>query len=378
MLAVRLKYIRSAVAAAAVAVIAACGGGGGGGDGGVSSVDSSAGTGMSFVATALISDVNDSSSNPYSVPNVDAHLVNAWGVAFNPQGFVWVADNGTSTSTLYDGNGMAQSLVVAIPGGTAGAGNPTGLVFNGGTNFVMSANGLSGASPFIFAGESGTIAAWAPNVDMTHAHTVVDNGASGAIYKGLAIASTTSGDRLFATDFHNAKVDMFDGTFKPLAQAFVDPSLPAGYAPFGIQAIGSNVYVTYAKEDAQSKFQVAGAGLGLVDVFDTTGAFVKRLIDVGGVLNAPWGIAMAPANFGPFSNALLVANFGDGRIDAFDATTGAAMGALAAPDGTPISIAGLWGIAFGNGINSQPANTLFYAAGPANQTHGVYGRIDNR
>ena len=213
---------------------------------------------------------------------------------------------------------------------------------------------------------------------MNNAHTVIDSSASGAIYKGLAIARSAGSDRLFATDFHNAKVDMFDGRFAPLAQAFVDPALPGGYAPFGIQTIGSNVYVTYARQDALSKNQVNDAGLGLVDVFDTSGAFVKRLIDVGGALNAPWGIAMAPANFGPVSNALLVANFGDGRINVFDATTGASMGALTAPDGSPILISGLWGIAFGNGIDSQPTNTLFYAAGPANQTHGVYGRIDNR
>ena len=366
----RLHRFRPALAALFLGLLGACGGGGGGGDMGGRS---------GYVATALITDVNNA-GNPYSVSNTDAHLVNAWGVAFNPQGFVWVADNGTSTWTLYDGNGVAQSLVVAIPAGTAGAGKPTGLVFNGGTNFVLNANNTSGPSPFIFAGESGTIAAWSPGVDLNNAHTVHDGAAQGAIYKGLAIASGAAGDRLYAADFHNARVDIFDGSFAPVAAAgaFVDPTLPAGYAPFGIQTIGANVYVAYAKQDAQAEDETAGAGLGIVSVFDTAGVFVKRLVDAGGALNAPWGMAMAPADFGPLSGALLVANFGDGHINAYNATTGAAMGALTKSDGTPLAIDGLWGIAFGNGLNSQPTNTLFYAAGPADETHGVYGRIDHR
>lgn len=152
----------------------------------------------------------------------------------------------------------------------------------------------------------------------------------------------------------------------------------SSYAPFGIQAIGNQIYIGFAKQDAQAHDDVGGAGLGAVDVFDTSGNLVKRLIPVGGKLNAPWGMVLAPANFGPFSNALLAGNFGDGTINAFNPATGTFLGTLSEPDGSPIAIDGLWGIAFGNGINAQPTNALFYAAGPAGESHGVYGRIDNK
>ena len=358
------KALRRSVCASLI-MLGACGGGDDSGSG--------SGMGMGYVATNLVSDVS-TSSNPYSSPNVDAHLVNAWGVAFNPQGFVWVANNATSTSTLYDGNGVPQSLVVAIPA------KPTGIVYSGTQSFQVSQGGVAGPSRFVFAGEAGTIVGWAPNVNLTNAITVFDGAAAGKIYKGLAIGSTAGADRLYAADFHNGTVDVFDSNFAPIAVAggFVDANLPAGYAPFGIQVIGSLVYVAYAKQDAAQEDDVTGAGLGIVNTFDLSGNLVKRLIPAGGKLNAPWGIAMAPANFGPFSNALLVGNFGDGRINAYDPTTGASLGTLSTPSGAPIAIDGLWGIAFGNGINSQPVNTLFYAAGPADETHGVYGRIDNQ
>lgn len=355
---------------AAAMAMTSCGGGGD---------DNGSANGMSYVATNLVSDVN-TSSNPYSTSNVDAHLVNPWGIAFNPAGFVWVANNGTSTSTLYDGNGMAQTLIVTIPAGSAGEAAPTGIVFNGSSGFQITQGGVSGTSAFIFVGEAGTLAAWSPSVNLNNAVTVFDGASESKIYKGLAIASQGGASFLYAADFHNGVVDMFDSTFARVgaATAFTDATLPAGYAPFGIQAIGDRVYVAYAKQDAQAEDEVAGAGLGAVNVFDTAGALVKRLIPVGGKLDAPWGMALAPANFGPFSNALLVGNFGDGKINAFDPSTGAFLGTLSKPNGTPIVIDGLWGIAFGNGINNQPTNTLFFAAGPADETHGVYGRIDNR
>jgi uncharacterized protein (TIGR03118 family) len=362
------------------ALLTACGGGGGSdaGFGMSTGTGTSTGTGMSFVASNLVSDINVS-TNPYSSSNVDSNLTNGFGIAFNPQGFVWVADEGSSLSTLYDGNGSAQSLVVAIPPGTTGAARPTGIVFNGSQDFQVTQGGLTGASAFIFDGQAGTLAGWSPSVNMTNAVTVVDDGAQGAVFKGLAIASNGTASFLYATDFHHGVVDVFDGAFKPVvvAGAFTDANLPAGFAPFGIQAIGNLVYVTFAKQDAAAHDQVTGAGLGAVDVFDTAGTLVKRLVLPGGALNAPWGMAMAPANFGPFSNDVLVANFGDGKINAFDPNTGALVGTLTTPGGTPISIDGLWGIAFGNGINAQPTNTLFYAAGPSAQTLGVYGRIDN-
>jgi len=337
---------------------------------------------MGYAATILVSDTA-AAANPYgsSSAHVDANLVNAWGIAFNPQGFVWVANAGTSTSTLYDGHGVPQSLVVSIPDGQGGEAEPTGIVFNSTGSFLVSQGGVTASSIFIFAGEGGTIAGWSPAVDMTHAVTAVDRSAAGAIYKGLARATQGGADFLYATDFHNGAVDVFDAGFNKVtlaAGAFTDPNLPAGYAPFGIQAIGNQLYVSFAKQDADAEDDVAGAGFGAIDVFDTAGTLVKRLVAVGGSLNAPWGMAVAPADFGTFSNALLVGNFGDGTIRAFDPQTGNLLGTLAKPNGTPISIEGLWGIAFGNGLNSQPTNTLFFSAGPGDEAHGVYGRIDVR
>jgi uncharacterized protein (TIGR03118 family) len=352
--------------------IASCGGGGGGGG-----TMSSAPMGSGFVATNLVSNVN-TATNRYNGSNVDPHLVNAWGIAFNPTGVVWVANNGTSTATLYDGQGVPQSLVVTIPPGAAGPAKPTGIVFNGSSSFQVTQGGVSGASRFIFASEAGTLSGWAPNVNMTNAVLVVDGSAQGKIYKGLAISSVGGAPRLYAADFHNGVVDVFDGNFAPVvvSGAFVDPTLPAGYAPFGIQAIGSQIFVSYAQQDAQAQDNVRGSGLGALDVFDTAGNLLRRLIAVGGKLNAPWGMVMAPANFGPFSNDLLVGNFGDGTINVFDPTSGAFVGTLSDGNGTQLVIDGLWGLAFGNGINSQPTNTLFFAGGPADEANGVYGRID--
>jgi len=330
-----------------------------------------------YVSTHLVSDTNVA-SNPYSTSNVDPRLVNPWGIAFNPQGFVWVANNGTSTATLYDGDGVRQSLVVAIAPGAAGSAEPTGIVFNGTPAFAVTRGGVTAPAVFIFVGEGGTVSAWSPTVDATNAVVVVDRAAEGKSYTGLAIASAGGTPRLYAADFHNGVVDVYDGNFAPVvvAGAFIDAQLPAGYAPFGIQAIGNQIVVAYAKQDAQAADEVAGPGLGAVDVFDAAGTLTARLIAPGGMLNAPWGIALAPADFGTFSNDLLVGNLGDGRINAFDPATGAWLGALANGNGTPIAVDGLWGIAFGNGINGQPANTLFYAAGPNDEKDGVYGRID--
>ncbi len=309
--------------------------------------------------------------------HTDANLVNGWGVAFNPQGFVWVADNGTNKSTLYDGNGVPQSLVVTIPSGAGGSANPTGTVFNDSTtNFQLTSGGVTGTSPFLFAGEGGAISAWSPTVNATQAVIVFDGASAGAEYKGLAIL-TGSVNRLYAADFHNKRVDVFDGNFNKITVSggFTDSAIPANYAPFNIQAIAGQLYVAYAETSTGSGDEVDGAGLGYIDVFDSNGTLVKHLVS-NGALNAPWGMAMAPANFGAFSNDLLVGNFGDGKINVYDPSTGTKVGTLSKADGSAIVIDGLWGIAFGNGLNSQPANTLFYAAGPSSEAHGVYGRID--
>ncbi|HEY2558826.1 MAG TPA: TIGR03118 family protein [Caldimonas sp.] len=363
------QVLNAVMACVVSASVISCGGGG-------SSSMVSGTSASGYVATSLVSNTN-ASTNPYASANVDPNLVNAWGIAFNPQGFAWVADNGTSMSTLYDGNGVPQSLVVAIPPGSAGSAAPTGIVFNGAAAFNVTQGGVSGPSAFIFVGEAGTVSGWSPNVNLNSAILVVDGATQGKVYKGLAIASVAGAPRLYAADFHNGVVDVFDAAFAPVvvAGAFTDANLPAGYAPFGIQAIGNQIFVAFAMRDPNSDDELDGAGLGAIDVFDPSGNLVTRLVAPGGKLNAPWGLALAPADFGPFSNALLVGNFGDGTINAFDATTGASLGPLTQA-GMPIFIDGLWGLAFGNGLNAQPANTLFFTAGPAQERNGVFGRID--
>lgn len=313
--------------------------------------------------------------------NPDPNLINGWGIAFNPTGPVWVAANGSGTSTLYDGAGKPQSLVVQIPAATGSGdkGSPTGIVFNGSTGFVVSQGGVSGPSRFLFATEDGVIAGWSPTVDMTHAIRVIDNSASsGAVYKGLALSAGGSGSMLYAADFHNNKIDVFDNTFKPVTLptgAFTDPRLPPGFAPFGLQAINGNIYVAYAKQDADKLDEVAGPGLGYINVFDPNGQLLHRVASRG-ALNAPWGLTLAPAGFGKFGNRLLVGNFGDGTINAYDLASGRFVGKLIGPDHKPIQIDGLWGLAFGNGFVNQQVNTLFFAAGPGDEKHGLYGRID--
>jgi uncharacterized protein (TIGR03118 family) len=313
--------------------------------------------------------------------NTDTDLVNPWGIAFNPNGFVWIANNHSGVSTLYDGNGVKQSLVVTVPpasnGPLAAPGAPTGIVFSSGSDFVVTNGTVSGPSRFIFATEDGTLSGWAPNVDATHAIRMVDNSRTGAIYKGLTLAANGKGHYLYATDFHNGKVDVFDASFKPATPsgAFNDPKLPNGYAPFGIQNLNGNLYVTYAKQGPGAVDDVAGPGFGFVNVFNADGQLIHRVASRGN-LNAPWGLALAPADFGRFSNTLLVGNFGDGRINAYDLATGELRGQLRTPDGHLLTIEGLWGIAFGNGLLSQPINTLFFTAGPGDEEHGVYGRID--
>ncbi|MBQ5950458.1 TIGR03118 family protein [Massilia sp. ST3] len=310
--------------------------------------------------------------------NTDPRLLNAWGIAFNPTGFVWVSNEGSSTSTLYDGNGVPQTLVVAIPAGAGGPARPTGIVFNGSQDFKVTQNGVTGASPFVFAGLGGTISGWSPAVNRTNAVTAVDTGANGAFYTGLAIGSSAGANFLYAADFRRGGIDVYDAAFQKVTLpggGFVDPGLPANYAPFGVQAVGDRVYVSYAQRAANGTDRVPGAGLGLVNVFSTGGGFVGRLVNTGGALNAPWGMAIAPADFGEASNMLLVANRGDGRINVFSPHDGRMIGTLARADRTPIVIDGLYGIAFGNGVQAQSRNALFFTAGPGNGARGLYGRI---
>lgn len=355
------KFAAGIAAMVAGAMLAACGGSD------MPSIPPAVNTMLAgFKSTSLVAD-----SATAGAAHTDAKLVNAWGVAFNPAGFVWVANNGSATSTLYDGNGTPQSLVVTTQD------SPTGIIFNGTQDFKITQGGVTAASPFVFASEGGVIAAWSPSVNRTATVTVFDGGPAHKVYKGLAMAGYQGANYLYAADFHNNAVDVFDNNFAPavLPGQFRTPGLPAGYAPFNVQALGGRIYVAYAKRQASGDDEMAGTGLGIISVFDSGGNFISQLAS-GGMLNAPWGMAMAPANFGVASKMLLVGNFGDGKINAYDPTTGAFAGTLAKADGTPIVIEGLWGIAFGPGVNSQPTNTLFFAAGPSDEKHGLYGRID--
>lgn len=301
--------------------------------------------------------------------HVDPDLVNPWGIAFNPFGFVWVADNGTGKATLYDGHGVKQMPVVTIPGG-----KPTGIVFSGSPTDFVEPNGKP--ARFLFATEGGTIAAWNPD-DHDTAVVVIPEVSADPIFKGIALGANGTAARLFAADFHNAKVAVWDASFKPVtlsSTAFRDTHVPDGYAPFGIQNLNGDIWVTYAKQDGDKEDEIAGAGFGFVDVFDASGKLVRRVVSHHG-LNAPWGITLAPAGFGIFGNRLLIGNFGDGTISAYDAATGEFLGRLQRAIGRPLVIDGLWGLAFGNGLEHQATDTLFFAAGPGDEQHGLYGTI---
>jgi uncharacterized protein (TIGR03118 family) len=310
----------------------------------------------------LISDL------PGQADRVDTNLVNAWGLAFSATSPFWVADNHTGVSTLYNSTGGVQALVVTIPAppGATSPASPTGVVFNGSTNFVVT----GGPARFIFATEDGTISGWNPATNI--AVLKVDNSGAGAIYKGLALAS----NQLYAANFHAGTIDVFDGAFSPmtLAGTFLDPNMPTNFAPFDVEAFNNKLYVTYAEQDADKEDDVPGVGKGFVDVFDLNGNLETRLISRE-PLNAPWGLAMAPLTFGPFPGALLVGNFGDGAINAFEPSTGAFLGTLSDAAGQPIRIDGLWAIKFGNGGQGGDPNVLYFTAGPGDEQHGLFGSL---
>ena len=307
----------------------------------------------------------------------DPHLKNPWGIAFNPFAFDWVANNHTGTSTLYDGSGHAYPLVVTIPGVNGEeVGEPTGIVYSGGTDFVVTDGAKKGPARFLFAGENGTITGWSPDVNLNEAIVAVDHSSQHSSYKGLALGGNGTGHRLYAANFHSGHVEIYDGNFKRLFPqgAFVDPRMPAGYGPFGIQNVNGDIVVAYAKRQPGGDDEMAGKGLGIVDLFNADGRLISRIASFG-ELNAPWGIALAPMSFGRFGGALLVGNFGDGTINAYDPSNGMFLGKLRRPDGKAVRIDGLWGIAFGNGVLNQPTNTLYFAAGVHDEDGGAYGEI---
>jgi uncharacterized protein (TIGR03118 family) len=323
-----------------------------------------------YLETNLVSDL------PGVASITDPNLVNPWGIAASPTGPLWIADNAAGVATLYDGSGTPQSLVVTIPPPTGGMppAAPTGEVFNGTTDFVVKSSGKSGTAVFLFATEDGTISGWSPTVDSTHAILAVDNSASGAVYKGLALGSNASGNLLFATNFNAGTIDTFDKNFKPVALPFKDAAIPAGFAPFGIQNINGKVFVSYAKQNAEKHDDVAGPASGFIDIFDTNGNLIQHFAS-GGTLNSPWGLALAPNNFGMFSNDLLVGNFGDGLINVFDPTTGKSLGQVPDVHGNTVHIDGLWGLSFGNGGSARGTNTLFFTAGINSERNGLFGSL---
>jgi uncharacterized protein (TIGR03118 family) len=315
--------------------------------------------------------INLASDVPGLARVTDPNLVNPWGAAYSPTGPFWMADNGNGVSDLLDGRGQPVPLVVSIPDST-----PTGTVFNGGSGFVIAENGRAAPSRFLFATEDGTISGWSAVVDPTHALLAVDGSSSGAIFTGLALASFAGHDFLYAADFHHGTIDVFDQAFRPvrLPGSFRDPNLPANYAPFNLKEIGNQLVVAFAQQDEDGEDDVAGAGHGAIDVFDTAGNLVRRFA-TGGPLDSPWGVALAPATFGPFGGTLLVGNEGDGHINAFDPASGKFLGALTDETGTPITIPTLWSLTFGNDHLGGAADVLFFTAGVDYDKHGLFGAI---
>jgi uncharacterized protein (TIGR03118 family) len=320
--------------------------------------------------------INLDSDLPGLARVTDALMANPWGIAHSPTGPFWFAENGSGVSDILDGRGQPFALVATFPDMGNSRGAPTGTVFNGGPGFVVSENGVSAPSRFLFASEDGTIAGWTSVVDPFHALLAVDNSAEGAVYKGLALDTDANGQQLlYAADFHGNRIDVFDGNFRPIMRAgsFHDPALPDGYAPFNIENINGTLFVTYAKQDAERRDTADGLGLGFIDAYDPDGALERRFAS-GGALNSPWGLALAPSDFGPFGGALLVGNTGDGHINAYDPTSGTFLGQLADDHG-PITIPNLWSLTFGNGHLAGAADTLFFTAGLADEAHGLFGAI---
>jgi uncharacterized protein (TIGR03118 family) len=331
---------------------------------------------LAFAASSTLAqyrEVNLVSTSSHTTPHNDPNLVNGWGVAFFPGAPFWVSDNVTGKSTLYDQFGNIIPLVVTIPPAPSQpfgpVGTPTGIIANPTQGFVVSENGVSGPAAFVFATLDGTISGWAPNVDLTNAIVAVDNSASFALYTGLAYAQTGPHVLIYAADAVNNKVDMYNSNFKWI-KSFSDPNPPAGLSVYGVQNINNQIYVTYA-----SPVPFSG---GAIDVFSVTGNFIKRLSTNGsaGPLQGAWGMAMSPSNFGPFSNALLVGNVDNGHINAFDPNSGEFLGSLKNTMGEDFHIGGLWGLAFGDGDPvTGSKNNLFFAAGPAGYTQGLFGKI---
>jgi uncharacterized protein (TIGR03118 family) len=362
-------------------------------------------------ATAVRADDGDSGSNQFVVtnltsnvkgaaPNMDPVLQNAWGVTFTPGASpFWIADNATGCSTLYDGQGAIASTLqvkIPLPGGSVPStactpvtsntsptpAAPTGVVWNPTSTFLVPNQSTNTPAIFIFDTEDGTISAWAGGLTPANqAVLAVDNSGSGAVYKGLVFGTNAKGVFLFATNFNAGTVDVFgpanassNGMYVPVTTdgGFMDRDIPSGFAPFGIQNIDGSLFVTYAKQNAAKHDDVKGAGNGFVDVFDTDGHLLRRFASQG-PLNSPWGVARASFAFGRFSGDILVGNFGNGKVHAFD-SNGRFLGTLRDVNGKPIVIDGLWTLTLGGGRNSN-SDTLYFTAGPNDETNGLFGTV---
>jgi uncharacterized protein (TIGR03118 family) len=311
---------------------------------------------------------------------VDPNLRNPWGLALLPASPLWVADNATGKAGIYTvtagGAAVANTgRVVTVPGGA-----PSGQVANPGSDFVVTTTAGMGPALFIFSSESGKITAWSPAADPFLANgkatATVEASSKTAIYKGLAIASTKAGSFLYATNFHDGRVEVFNSKFKPvhLAGKFQDPHLPHGYAPFGIQELNGYLYVTYALQNSAREDDVKGPGHGFIDIYTNNGLLVKRLAS-GGALDSPWGLAIAPSGFGPFRGKLVVGNFGDGKINVFGPVSGHFIAQLRGVTGKPVTIPGLWGLTFGTATTGG-TKTLLFSAGIHGEADGLVGSLN--
>ncbi|HZZ62733.1 MAG TPA: TIGR03118 family protein [Roseiarcus sp.] len=324
--------------------------------------------GNSFKQTNLVSD----GSVPAEI--IDPNLINPWGLTRFPGGGpFWISDNNAGVSTFYNHGTKDGQVAIAPPLGQSGTGSPTGVVFNSTNGFDISQNGNTAPAFFIFATEDGTISGWNPSVNPNSSVIAVDNskggnpnGGDGAVYKGLAIGQTKDGAFLYAANFRNGSVDMFNSKFQ-LVKSFTDPTVPDGYAPFNVQVLDGKLFVTFAQQDASRHDDVAGTGHGFVDEFNLNGQMIERVASRG-PLNSPWGLATAPKGFGEWSGDLLVGNFGDGTISIFNPTTDQYLGKLDRPNGEPFHETDLWSL-------RASGDNILFTAGLANESHGLFGEL---
>jgi uncharacterized protein (TIGR03118 family) len=313
--------------------------------------------------TNLVTD--DQGANAAQI--ADTGLVNAWGVSYSPTSPFWVSSNGAGTAVLYSVSPTTQAttkagLTVTIPD----AGTVTGQVFN------SAGAAAFGGDNFLFVSEDGTISGWRNAIGTTAER--LQTGSTANVYKGAAFATIAGAGYLYAANFKTGAIDVVKGDVSApaLTGRFTDPNLPAGFAPFNIQNLGGTMYVAYALQNATGDEELKGPGLGFVSAFDLQGNLIGRVASAG-TLDAPWGLAFAPSSFGALAGALLVGNFGDGRINAFDPATHALLGQLAASDGTPLAIDGLWALAPGNDVAAGSSNLIYFTAGPDDESHGIFG-----